>query len=156
MRFTESSVRAAIFTSLEGTLNHELTLYFDEKMGVTTIAETLRQLDIRFQRLTQHETNSPLSSFVESERRPDESLQSWVARYRSLYQRAAAPGYVPASDISDTLMRKSQISAQAHGEFIGEFRKKEDQLKRVMTPAERHSFLFGYLQQIAALLRHFA
>ena len=66
MRFTESSVRAAIFASLEGTLNHELTPYFGETLGVATIAETLRQLDIRFQNLTQHDesfmTNFPTSS----------------------------------------------------------------------------------------------
>ena len=67
----------------------------------------------------------------ESERRPDESLQSWVDGYRSLYDRAAlkpASGYIPASDISDTLLRKSQISANSHGQFIGEFRKREAEL----------------------------
>ena len=85
MRFTESSVRAAIFASLEGNLNQVLTLYVGEKLAVTTIAETLRQLDIRLQHLTQHEDKFAVKQFVESERRQDESLQSWVDRYRSLY-----------------------------------------------------------------------
>ena len=74
----------------------------------------------------------------ESERRPDESLQNWVDRYRSLYDRAAASGYIPTSGISGMLLRKNQISANAHGQFVGEFRKREEKLKRVMTPAERH------------------
>ena len=125
MRFTESSVRAAIFASLEGNLNQVLTLYVGEKLAVTTIAETLRQLDIRLQHLTQHEDKFAVKQFVESERRQDESLQSWVDRYRSLYQRAATSGYVPSSDLADTVTAPSGpipigyrgASVSAHGGY---------------------------------------
>ena len=92
MRFSESSVHAAIFASLEGSLNHELILYFGEKLGAPTIAETLRQLDIKFQHLTQHEDKFAVTQFVETERRADESLQSWLDRYKSFSYGQRLPG----------------------------------------------------------------
>ena len=150
MRFTEASVRAAVFASLDAPLNSELTLYFGEKLGGTSVADTLRQLDIKFQHLAQHEDKFAVKQFVESTRRADESLQSWVDRYKSLYRRAAAAGYTPASDAADILMRKSSISAQAHGQFIGEFRAKETNLGRAMTPSEKHAETYAYLTRVAA------
>ena len=84
MRFTEASVRAAIFASLEAPLNLDLTLYFGEKLGETSIADTLRQLDIKFQHLAQHEDKFAIEQFVQSARSADEPLQLWVDRYKSL------------------------------------------------------------------------
>ena len=47
-------------------------------------------------------------------------------------------------------MRKSSISAQAHGQFIGEFRAEETKLGRAMTPSERHAETYAYLCRVAA------
>ena len=101
-------------------------------------------------RCKQHEDKFAVKQFVKLERRADESLQSWVDRYKSLYRRAAASGYTPASDAAAVLMRRSSINAQAHGQFIGEFRSKETQLGRKMTPSERHVETYAYLCRVVA------
>ena len=76
-------------------------------------------------------------TFVKAERKSDDILQSWIDRYKSLWERASSAGYTPASDIADQLLWKSQFKADAHGSFIGEQQKEETKRGKTMNPMER-------------------
>ena len=147
-RYPESAVRTQLIASIGDKTQSVITNFFNEKLGQTSVQELLKYLDQRFHLITQTEDRRAVKEFREFHRTGDMSLQQFLVNYRSLLERAMATGYQPASDLSDELIKLSQIGAVDHGGLVGKIHELERNAGP-MNGTDRHKFVWDHLWKLA-------
>ena len=125
MGLLEAPVRTSIIASLGTQLQASMTGYFAGNLKSTSLQEVIHDLDQKHAFLSDQEERRTLEDFRTYTRTKSISLQSYLMGWKSMLEKAIAANYKPASDISDTLQKRANLTTEQYARVTAAVRKEE-------------------------------
>ena len=159
MHYRGCTVRTALLDSLGEKTRAKILKHFESTLPQKTVGDILKFLDIEYAMMSSYEDKNAIRIFENVKFRNEESLQVFIVRYISLFEKACAAGHIPSSSLPHELLSKvfarldqfgsKEESKHLHGRLVGEIKAKEKEMARSMTHVEKHAYILTFLQEAA-------
>jgi hypothetical protein len=131
-------------------------MHFGSALPSTKVGDIIKQLDIKFQMMASIEDKEAEADFRNIKLKPEEPLEVFLQRYRTVFKKAWDAGHRPSSDIADQLVAKifSRYlkAGEHHAKLVAKQQKEGIALGRKMNWIERHIFVLDFFDLAAASL----
>ena len=145
--FSLNKALLAIVQSIPADAKDDLLQVFPQFPNNCTMEALFTQLDVKYRLDIKKETRSAIDDFKNMVRGGSESLTAFVTRFQTLFNRAQHFGFVPDSEIGETLLLKSGMNATQRTDFLHSLEKyKKDKAVSELTSQEYLLYVYKYLR----------
>ena len=124
---------------------------FGSKLSEKKVSDLIRFLDMRFAFMSVTEDAKILEDFERCKRTSNDSLATFLAKWKAALARATLAGYTPSSNISDTLMARAVITDAQTSRVVEDLREIEAQTNTKLKGEARHKAVYESLLKAAAV-----
>ena len=151
LKILESSVRDSLIASLGPQTRQAVLAQFGSKLSTKKVEDLITYLDMKFSFMSSTEDQKIIEDFENCRRTQSQTLATFLQHWRATLSRATTAGYVPSSDISNTLLARAVITDAQTTRVIEDIRQEEAALGKKLTGEARHKAVYNSLLKAAAV-----